>query len=518
MSVSAPGRADLTAARDDLATFAALVGSPLQAWQADACRLATRTTAIVAPRQMGKSLTLSVLALHRAFRTPGQRVLIVSAGEEAARRLLGQVRSVLLSPLLAGSVLDESLSLVTLSNGSEIRSVPASERAIRGWSVDLLLVDEAALVSDDVILGAAFPTTAARPDARIVLASSPWGPSGAFHRAAMAGSDPSDPHVRAFRWRVEDAPWVTSAVIDHARAMLPAPRFRAEYLGEFVGASDLYFDREAVLGAVAAYRLLAPERADGEAVAVGLDWGRAVDSHAIACVGVLDDHGLNEQPVLFLPWLETSRRPYAAQVDAVVALSRPLPRAAGWYRGSAGVVDTLPDGRRVHFGGGASLPGPGAPTTGGYRIARLLSETNGVGAAPTEEVAARLPSVSVGEHHTSQPSKETDYGRLRALLGSGRLVLPEHELLLRQLRAITYAITPSGGLTIGGSGPGADDLTDALTLALAAVGSERLSPGSPSSARGVPDVVHTPSGIAVPLDARPRRSALARRSRGYVVH
>jgi len=33
---------------------------------------------------------------------------------------------------------------LVLSNGSELRSVPQSERAVRGWSVDTLLIDEAA--------------------------------------------------------------------------------------------------------------------------------------------------------------------------------------------------------------------------------------------------------------------------------------------------------------------------------------------------------------------------------------
>ena len=127
--------ADLERARADLAVFADIVGRPLTPWQADALSLESRTTTIVAPRQSGKSRSLAVLALHRAFRAPGQRVLIVSAGEEAAKRLLAEVRSIAVgSPLLRGSVVDELASLVTLTNGSEIRSVPASERQIRGWS------------------------------------------------------------------------------------------------------------------------------------------------------------------------------------------------------------------------------------------------------------------------------------------------------------------------------------------------------------------------------------------------
>jgi len=74
--------------RGSLAAFAEAVGRPLTTWQADTFKLDVHTTVVVAPRQSGKSRCLAVLALHRAFRRSEQHVLIVSASEEAARRLL----------------------------------------------------------------------------------------------------------------------------------------------------------------------------------------------------------------------------------------------------------------------------------------------------------------------------------------------------------------------------------------------------------------------------------------------
>lgn len=230
---------DLARAREDLGTFAALGGRPLRPWQAGALTLERRTTVVVAPRQTGKSRSLAILALHRAFRTARVRVLIVSAGEDAARRLLAEVRAVAMaSPLLAGSVVDELASLVVLSNGSEIRSVPASERAIRGWTVDVLIVDEAASVDEDVLLGAALPTTTARPDARIVLAGSPRGTTGAFFEAACRGFSGADAHTAAFRWRMADAHWVSPAALEALRQGMPPALARAELDGEFVDIGD----------------------------------------------------------------------------------------------------------------------------------------------------------------------------------------------------------------------------------------------------------------------------------------
>ncbi len=247
--------ADLAAARQDLQAFGDIIGRPLTDEQVRALRLRKRVTVIVAPRQSGKSRSLAVLALHRAFRRSGVRVLVISAGDEAAKRLLADVRAIAAgAELLRRSVVDESAGLLTLSNGSEIRSVPSSERQIRGWSVDLLLIDEAALVSDELILGAAFPTTAARPLARIVLASSATAASGAFYDHVTLARQGSE-HVEAFAWRIEDAPWVHPSVIEAARESMTPTRFEAEYMGVFASASDALFPRLLLDRATADYAL-----------------------------------------------------------------------------------------------------------------------------------------------------------------------------------------------------------------------------------------------------------------------
>ena len=136
--------ADVRELRRSLPVFAEAVARPLAGFQVAALGLEHRVTVVVAPRQSGKSRALAVLALWRAFREPGHRVLVMAPGEEAARRLLAEVCVVAGgSELLRGSLVDELAGLVTLTNGSEVRSVPASERQVRGWSVDTLLVDEA---------------------------------------------------------------------------------------------------------------------------------------------------------------------------------------------------------------------------------------------------------------------------------------------------------------------------------------------------------------------------------------
>lgn len=128
MSAGAVGRDTLRAARDDLRAFGDAVGVPLTEWQAEGLSLERPTTVLVAPRQTGKSRGLGLLAVHRSLRLRNHRTLIVSAGEEGARRLVAQVRAMLTHPLLRGAVVDETAGTVAFANGSEVRAVPASER------------------------------------------------------------------------------------------------------------------------------------------------------------------------------------------------------------------------------------------------------------------------------------------------------------------------------------------------------------------------------------------------------
>jgi hypothetical protein len=66
-------------------------------------------------------------------------------------------------------------------NGSVIEALPAIERTVRGFSVDLLIVDEAAGVPDHDYHGL-LPTLAAIKGGQVLL-STPRGKRGFFSRS-----------------------------------------------------------------------------------------------------------------------------------------------------------------------------------------------------------------------------------------------------------------------------------------------------------------------------------------------
>ena len=102
---------------------------------------------------------------------------------------------------------------------------------------------------------------------------------------------------------------------------------------------------------------------------------------------------------------------------------------------------------------------------GAYRLDRFVSEMNGVGAMPPQELARRVP-VPVAGMHTDARSKETAFGTLKFLLQQGRLFLPRHPGLLRQLSALEYAERDGGTMHIAVPERAAhDDIAMALCLA-----------------------------------------------------
>lgn len=454
-------RPDFDAARKSLAAFAAMIGHPLTDWQARDLELTTRTTCILAPRQTGKSRSLAVLALWWAFTHPGARILIVSAGEEASRRLLALIRGIAMqSPLLAGSVLDEQAALLTFSNGASIRSAPASERSIRGETADLLLIDEAALVSDDVGLGAAFPTTAARPEARIVMASSPWAEGGFFYNHVTAGDSE---HVHVHRWSLDDATWIAREVIEAARASMSEARFAAEFEARWASSLDAIFTRAVLERCRADVELPALADLRGPARLLGgQDWGVTTDRSALAWVARVPVAALN--PDFDRPVFVATTKAWPAGEPLSDVVSEVVASPAHWsvFNSEQSGVGAGPTqelfkrlaARSSEEGGGRRSSvvmweeRPWDPTFDGAKDARRSEG----------EFRTRKNPVA-----TSAPIKALMFERLRWLFDRQQIVTSDTELM-RELASLRVELRPGGHEKIE-AGAGHDDRADALMLA-----------------------------------------------------
>jgi len=172
---------------EDAADLAELAGLRLDDWQADVLYGALGLTAggnwsafevgLIVPRQNGKGSVLEARELHALFREPESRLILHSAHEfktakEAFRRIVSLVEA---TPLLRAQVDHVRYTTgeegIETKDGSRLKFVARSSGSGRGFSGDLVILDEAYNLSLDM-MAALLPTMSARPNPQIWYTSS----------------------------------------------------------------------------------------------------------------------------------------------------------------------------------------------------------------------------------------------------------------------------------------------------------------------------------------------------------
>lgn len=153
-------------------------------WQVAALTSTEDQIILNCSRMAGKSEITSVLALFCALNNAGSLILCVSPSLRQSGELLKKIVNhyeELKRPL--GATINSATTL-QLSNRSRIVSLPASEKTVRGYSADLICVDEASRCPEELFV-------AIRPmralGGRLILLSSPAGKRGTFFREWTEG-------------------------------------------------------------------------------------------------------------------------------------------------------------------------------------------------------------------------------------------------------------------------------------------------------------------------------------------
>lgn len=263
-------------AREDARMALAAARMPPDPWQASLLADPPRRALLVCSRQSGKSTTVAALCVRAAL--AGRSAVIVAPSQRQASELLRRAK-VLLSALGVRPPQSAATSL-TLANAARITALPGTETAVRGYTAELLVYEEAAFLPAATIEAAA-PIIASIPDAQHVAVSTPNGRQGWFYRQWEHGGD---------AWHrvlvtADDCPRITEEFLATERASMPAARFDAEYYGVFsqVEGGFLAEDLASAFGG--------SDRSAAHPAVVGVDVGRARD-HAALVVIAPDDDGV----------------------------------------------------------------------------------------------------------------------------------------------------------------------------------------------------------------------------------
>jgi hypothetical protein len=172
------------------------------------------------------------------------------------------------SPLLAELVESVSEDEIVFTNGTALAAFPCTSRGVRGWPISSLLMDEAAhFISEtegpavaERVWESLVPSTAQFGDqARIIVASTPWGQSGLFAELFQRARSGELEDAVAQHSSTEDANPTIDPVFLQAEQARDPEAFRSEYEAEFAGSGAAFLDPERVEAAVADRSELPPE-------------------------------------------------------------------------------------------------------------------------------------------------------------------------------------------------------------------------------------------------------------------
>jgi hypothetical protein len=238
------GEVDLDMPRDAPA-IAKYLGLKLDPWQLRVLATEAHDILLLVTRQGGKGEVATLLALDGILNNRNYTVLIVSKAERQAKRLLKRIKNRYAQLAMTSEPTVDTATELALPNGSSVLAVPGSEETIRGIdAVDLLIVDEASVVPDD--LYAAVVPMLATTDGRQVLMSTPRGKRGFFWREWAEGGD--EWHREVITWR--EIPRFSVSWIERQRRRLGEYLFSQEFECVFVDDETQYFSSALVSAAL----------------------------------------------------------------------------------------------------------------------------------------------------------------------------------------------------------------------------------------------------------------------------
>lgn len=344
---------------EDAVDLADLAGLHLDDWQADVLIDAMQVRArgkwaafevgLIVPRQNGKGSVLEARELHGLFCEPDTKLILHSAHEfktakEAFRRVVSLVEA---SPQLKKRVDHVRYTTgeegIELKDGSRLKFVARSSGSGRGFSGDLIILDEAYNLSDDM-MAALLPTMSARPNPQIWYTSSaplPTLQSMVLRRLCRRGRDQVSPALAYFEWcaTADDDPaapgsWVkanpalgiriSDEFVERERQALGEEEFARERLGIWLDLEegpprvisaerwDACVSRSVAADPVALAFDVTPDRSAATVAAAGPS---SIEGHRVHLEVVKHGQGTNWVVPLLVSLVE-ARGPVAVACDA----------------------------------------------------------------------------------------------------------------------------------------------------------------------------------------------------------
>jgi hypothetical protein len=167
----------------------------------------SRFNILMASRQVGKTISAAIFMLHKILFDNDKNIMIVANKGDTAVEIVDKIKSIysLLPFFLKPGIKTWNQKSLTFENGCRIKTSARTKTPAIGFTIDVLYLDEFAHIPSNIIepyYTAAFPTTAAVQNSKIIITSTPNG-MNLFHRlltdAERPEGDPQKNNYKAMR-------------------------------------------------------------------------------------------------------------------------------------------------------------------------------------------------------------------------------------------------------------------------------------------------------------------------------
>jgi hypothetical protein len=212
--------------------------------QSELLTTTSRKILVCCCRQFGKSTVAALRALWEALYQAPAMIILVSPSLPQSTELFKKIHDAWTKLPGAPQANQESLTRLSLANGSRIISLPGSEKTVRGYSgATLVIVDEAARVPEE-LLAAVRPTLAAT-NGRFFASSTPAGKRGWFYESWRTGEGWNKVMVKA-----DECSRIKPEFLADELAQLGPMIFSQEYMCEFIDPQAAVFSTELIQNAL----------------------------------------------------------------------------------------------------------------------------------------------------------------------------------------------------------------------------------------------------------------------------
>lgn len=294
------------------------------------------------------------------------------------------------------------LTITSKVNRAFVKFITAQNDNFRGDTYDLIIVDEACFIKDEIYqagIRATVMNAITRGHGKQILLSTPkW--KNWFYNAGLVQEDTR----KVIKFTSEESGRYNEKVIKQLRDELPEHVFNNEYMAEFLEEGNGLFKwKQCIMKSIPT---------DLIGVSAGLDFGVEEDYTVLT---ILNKNG------------------------EVICLRK-------WYR--IDWMDLLDEVVK-------ELKKYGSPT--------VYCETNGIGNMPTKTLRSKYSNTR--DFTTSNKSKNDIINKLALDFNNQNIWIPNDNSLQKELDAFSMTMTPSGKITYGGSGGFHDDQVMSLAIA-----------------------------------------------------